>query len=89
MKNIITFYLLILIPLALLVFGAKWQYISEKAFFVLLMIYALAYHPFISGLRLVTNKKIPMSSFWLNFVPFWNLKYFRFLFFNENTHQHI
>jgi hypothetical protein len=81
-KNIIAYYLLIVLPLAGLVLLVKMQEVSSSFFFVGLLVYALLYHPLISGLRLVNSGKIKRSEFLYNFIPLWNLKYFGFLFFN-------
>ena len=89
MKSIISFYLLIFIPLAVLVLCVERQYIASTVFLGGLFLYAFAYHPFICALRLLANKKIPKSLFWHNFIPFWNLKYFGYLFFNVDTHQPV
>jgi hypothetical protein len=48
------------------------------------MTYAFIYHPLISGLRLVATNKIPRSKLWLTFIPFWNKRYFSYLFFNKD-----
>jgi hypothetical protein len=37
----------------------------------------------ISGIRLVQSKRIKKEDFWKNFIPFWNDKYWTFLFFNK------
>ncbi len=82
-KNIFSFYLLLLLPIAPLVLMAKAGYISNNLFVVLLFSYAFLYHPFVCGLRLVQNGKIRKQEFWKNFIPFWNDKYWTYLFFNK------
>jgi hypothetical protein len=84
MKNIFLFYLLIFIPLLMIVLGGKYHYISAGSFAWSLIIYGLVYHPLISGIRLIENKKIKRSELWLSFVPFWNWRHFSFLFFNKS-----
>lgn len=87
MKSLFSFYLLIVTPLAAFVLAAKWQYLSNEWFVALLMGYCLFWHPLISGIRLLSHQKIPRSFFWRNFIPFWNMKYFGFLFFNRMTNE--
>ena len=82
-KNIFVYYLLIVFPIILLGLGAKTGYISATAFSGALLIYALIYHPIVSGLRLLQSGKINKSEFWKNFIPFWNDKYWTFLFFGK------
>jgi len=60
------------------------NWINSAMFVLLLSIYILFYHPFISGLRLLDSNKISKKQFWKNFIPGWNKKYFYFLFFNLN-----
>jgi hypothetical protein len=50
---------------------------------ILLLAYIIVYHPLISGLRLLQTHKISKRDFWKNFIPFWNDKYWTFLFFNK------
>ncbi len=83
LKNISVFYILICLPLALLVLAAKYHYVTSEVFTFILLGYALIYHPLISGLRLLACNKISKGKFWSTFIPFWNWKYFGFLFFNK------
>jgi hypothetical protein len=83
LKNIAYYYLLIVLPLAAIVILARMGEIGSEVFFVAMLTYALIYHPIISGLRLLSAGKIRRSEFKYNFIPFWNLKYFEFLFFNK------
>jgi len=83
LKNIYIFYFVISLPLALLALGAKYQYVSNWNFFLLLMAYCFIYHPFICGVRLIAGDKITMEKFWKNFIPFWNGRYWSFLFLNK------
>lgn len=83
LKNLAFYYLLILLPLATIIVLVKMGAISATIFVVGLIAYALIYHPIVSGLRLVSAGKIGRSEFMYNFIPFWNAKYFEFLFFNK------
>jgi hypothetical protein len=81
MRNMFVFYCLIATPLFALVLLARMNLISSNVFALLMFIYIFIYHPSISGLRLVQTGKISKEKFWLNFVPFWNQKYWSYLFF--------
>ena len=82
-KNIAAFYLLLLIPMGIIVLSVKYGYINSPTFILLLLTYIFIYHPLICGLRLVENKKIRPQDIWKNLIPFWNDKYWMFLFFNK------
>jgi hypothetical protein len=83
-KNVFLFYVTIGVPLLLLVLLADVHQISPFYFCMFLLLYALVYHPLICGLRLYNSGKIRLEDIKLNFIPFWNRKYFLFLFFNKN-----
>ncbi len=80
-RNILIFYGLIFIPLAALILSVKFALISAEIFFVLLLLYLFAYHPYVSGLRLIAMKRLNRRDLWRMFIPFWNTKYFKTLFF--------
>jgi hypothetical protein len=82
MKSRYIYYSLIFLPLLLLIGASKYHYLNANVFVLLLAFYCFLYHPIVSGLRLISLKKIPKSEFWRNFIPFWNLRYFSDLFFN-------
>jgi len=84
MKNIIIFYILILLPLLGIGLLAKFKYLSPIEFAWAMGIYCLVYHPLISILRLVKYNKVTRSEIWLCFIPCYDWKYFSFLFFNTN-----
>ena len=79
-RNLAVFYLLIALPLAAISLLARYNYLSPVVGGVLLLVYAIVYHPTISGWRLVSLGKIPKQIFWKNYIPMWNSKYFRTLF---------
>ena len=62
---------------------AKIGLLSPSAFTIGLFFYALVYHPFISGKRLLALRTIDKFQFINNFIPFWNFKYFDILFFKK------
>ncbi len=82
-RNLVAFYLLIVLPLMGWIILVRDQRINQSLFVSGLAIYVFFYHPLISGLRLLSAYKITKSQFLLNFIPFWNLKYFKFLYFNK------
>lgn len=82
-KNILLFYILLLIPIAIFALAVKYDYIHSGTFVLLLFIYIFLYHPLICGSRLVQSKKIRKLDFWKNFIPFCNNKYWAFLFLNK------
>jgi len=82
-RNLLVFYSLLSLPLLCLIVLSKTHQINAVIFVVGLLTWGLVYHPFICGLRLLQSKRIKSSEFMLNFIPFWNLKHFRFLFFNK------
>ena len=82
MKSIINYYILIFIPIILLSIFGRNHIIGDNVFVFLLFFYALIYHPFISGLRLLAGNKITKRQLWRTFIPGWNSKYFSFLFFD-------
>ncbi len=80
--NLPFFYVMLALPLVALIILYRAQRIDSTFFVTGLLIWGLIYHPFLCGLRLLRNKKITKAAFGLNFIPFWNFKFFHFLFFN-------
>lgn len=63
------------IPLVVLAW-LNWKHeISSAAFTVLMLIYALFYHPLISMIRLVSLGFVKKKGIWKSLIPFWNWKY--------------
>jgi len=79
----IVYYAFVFFPLFTLVLLNKLELINPGFFTFGLLTYALLYHPFISGKRLISLKAIEASNFKYNFIPLWNLKYFDILFFKR------
>jgi hypothetical protein len=73
----------LLIPFALALIALKQGYLPGNSFILFMAIYFFIYRPFICGLRLVKGEKISRHELWKNFIPFWNDKYWVFLFFNK------
>lgn len=82
-KNLIIFYFLLGVPLFLLILLGKYTFITPAEFALGIAVYIFIYHPMILGLRLIATSRISNSEFWKTFIPFWNMKYFGFLFFNR------
>jgi hypothetical protein len=80
LKNLLLYHMCIIIPLLLLIVLMILEVIPGKYFVKGLLFYALIYHPLLSGLRLLSMKKIKRNEFLKNFIPFWNSKYFSTLF---------
>jgi hypothetical protein len=83
LKNIFFILFLSLIPFGFLLYPQSLVISVAATFVVLLAIFVLIYHPLICGLRLLHSQKISYKVFWKNFIPFWNDKYWTFLFFNK------
>ncbi len=79
-KNILIYYLLILLPLGLLILTAQNGFINSTLFFIGLQVYVFLYHPYVSGLRLLALNKIEKKDFWRMFIPFWDTIHFKTLF---------
>ena len=69
MKSIINYYLLIFLPMITIAILTTKHLINSSTFVGLLLIYALIYHPLISGLRLIAWNKITKQQLWYSFVP--------------------
>ncbi|PLK44758.1 hypothetical protein [Emticicia sp. TH156] len=80
LKNTLNFYELILAPFMVLMLLSNLGLITAETFAIILLLWSLVYHPYISGSRLVALGKIRKQELKYNFIPFWNLKYFDVLF---------
>ncbi len=80
LKKTLIFYLYIFFPLLTIMLISKLNLLSANLFMYCILAYALIYHPVISGIRLIQLNICNKNSFWLNFIPLWNLKYFDILF---------
>lgn len=79
-QNILIYYFLIFIPVLLMAVCIKYSLINSVTFFICLQVYALLYHPYVSGLRLLALNKLEKKDFWRMFIPFWDTKFFKTLF---------
>jgi hypothetical protein len=83
LTNLFFFYFILAFPLLGLIALSRPHQIDSTIFVAGLIVWGLIYHPLICGLRLLEAGKIRRTDFVFNFIPFWNLKYFHFLFFNK------
>ena len=82
MKNLLIYYISILLPIPAIVGSA---YYSSTLFCISLLSYAMVYRGFTDGKRLLEKGLIRKSDFWKVFViPFWARgMYFRELYFEK------
>jgi hypothetical protein len=80
MKNILIYYLSILLPIPLILWAVNYNSIL---FTILLLLYSTIYRGFTDGQRLLEKRIIVRSEFWKSFIPFWSSKYFRQLYFEK------
>ncbi|HLO57338.1 MAG TPA: hypothetical protein VK179_01220 [Bacteroidales bacterium] len=81
MKNLFIYYVVILLPLAVLIWVAFLGYYLY--FGIGILIYALLYRPLTDGLRLVAKGKIKKQEIGKAFIPFWTVKWFKSLYFSK------
>ncbi len=81
MKNILIYYMAILIPLVLLFLIAQSGH--STWFVVLLLIYAIPYRMLVDGQRLVSKKLIKWAETWKLLVPWIRYDYFMELYFRK------
>lgn len=74
-------YIALITPLITLALIGKSNTTNLNNFVLFLYTYLLLYHPTVTGIYLVSKKIIRPKDFILNFIPFWNLKYYKEIFF--------
>jgi len=75
MKRYLLFILTLAVPLVVLAW-LNWKHeISSVAFTILMLIYALFYHPVISMIRLLALGFVAKKDIWKSLIPLWNWKY--------------
>jgi hypothetical protein len=81
MKNIIVYYIAIILPIGLLV----WLAITGNTswFAILLLTYLIPYRMIIDGMRLVEKNQMKWSEIWKLFIPWMRYDYFRELYFRK------
>lgn len=81
MKNIIVYYLAILLPIPLLIWLSKTN--NSDWFTILLLVYALPYRTLIDGMRLISKKLMGWNEIWKLFIPGQKIEYTRELYFKK------
>ena len=81
MRNLIIYYLAILIPLLLIVHLAVAG--SSIQFIMFLLIYLLPYRTFVDGSRLVNKQVITWGQIWKLLIPGERIHYFKELYFRK------
>ena len=81
MKNIIVYYLAILLPIPLLIWLSKTN--NSDWFTFLLLVYALPYRTLIDGMRLISKRLMRWNENWKLFIPGQRLEYTRELYFKK------
>lgn len=80
MKNIIFYYLAILLPLGILIGLNSFGMLSSTLFVVLLAGYAIVYRSYTDGRRLFEKGIIQKSEIWKTMIGGYHFKYFRELY---------
>ncbi|MFA7275139.1 MAG: hypothetical protein WC044_14810 [Crocinitomicaceae bacterium] len=80
MKNLLPFYLLILAPLALLLWLSQTDLIHPTLSIGLLLFYALIYRTFTDGKKLVEKQIIRKKEIWKMIIPGYRIQHFRELY---------
>jgi len=80
MRSLIIYYVLIVVPLAALIYAARSKSIDSLWFFILLLIYVLVYRSFTDYYRLRNKKVIDGKDFWRILIPGARAKYFKDLY---------
>ena len=80
MKNLLTYYILILAPLGILFWLNKSDLINGTLFFGLLFFYALIYRTYIDGKKLADKNIIPKKDIWKMIIPGNRLEHFKELY---------
>lgn len=80
MKNLLTYYILILAPIGMLFWLNKIDIINGTLFVGLFLFYALIYRTYIDGKRLADKKIIPKKDIWKMIIPGSRIEYFKELY---------
>ena len=77
MKNLIFYYISILLPLPLMLLTTK----TDSMLFTMLLILYLVYRSIVDGQRLLKKGLLKSNEFWKSFIPLYKMKYFKELYF--------
>ena len=80
MKNLLTFYILILAPLGILFWLNKSDLINGTLFVILLIFYALVYRTYTDGKRLANKNIIQKKDIWKMIIPGNRFEHFKELY---------
>ena len=80
MRNLFTYYVIILAPLGILFWLDNSDYISSKESLIFLMIYLLIYRTYTDGKRLADKNIISQKDIWKMIIPGNRLEHFRELY---------
>lgn len=80
MKNLIIYYLFILIPIVALVWLFNSGEIGISFFAISILIYSLVYRTILDGMRLVVKNIIPKNDIWKMIIPGKRFIYFKELY---------
>ena len=81
MKNILNYYLAILVPIGILVWLNAADKMDSGVFVFLLLFYVLVYRTFTDGMRLYEKELIKKEDIWKTVLFGYHFKYFRQLYF--------
>ena len=80
MKNLLTFYILIIAPLGILFSVINFDMINGTLFVGLLFFYTFIYRTYTDGRRLVDKNIIPQKDIWKMIIPGSRLVHFKELY---------
>ncbi len=80
MKNLLTFYILILTPLGILIWLSKSDLINGPFFAGLLIFYVFVYRTYTDGKRLADKSIIHKKDIWKMIIPGKRFEYFKELY---------
>ncbi|MFD0931119.1 hypothetical protein ACFQ0R_00760 [Psychroflexus salinarum] len=81
MKNIYLYYISILAPLLFILWLSSSDTIDSTLFFIVLIVYAFIYRPFVDGKRLAEKNILQNKDIWKMLYPGNHLNYFKELYF--------
>lgn len=82
-KNLVFYYAVILFPLLVIILVTRVGIIDNLLFAILLFTYVSIYRPLVDGIRLIKLGIIRRSELAWNFIPFWNIRYKKYLYSNR------
>lgn len=80
MKNLFIYYLTITVPIGILVWLSKTNFLSSILFVVLLSFYAFIFRTYVDGKRLSEKNIIPRKDIWKMIIPGKRFEYFKELY---------